>query len=624
MRTRAALVLALLTAGATGAAAPAGAALPFAPCTPAGYECATLRVPLDRSGRVPGTTRLAIKRVRASANVSRSAVVALAGGPGQAAVPIAADFAEALAPALADRDLVVFDQRGIGASSPVSCPSLETGGDVRATVACTGRLGAARGLYRTTDSVADLEAIRAAAGYSRLVLYAVSYGTKLAEAYASAHPDRVERLVLDSVVRPDGPDVFRRSSFAAIPRVLRDLCRTGCRSFTRSPSADLTALARKLRVHPLRGTVVDGRGHRVRAPAVGDGALFDTLLGGDLNPALRSELPGAVRSALRKDARPLLRLYSRAQGLGIGDQEQGGVNLAIFRATTCEEIALPWPRSSRSAAERLRAAARAALGLSPQTVAPFGRATALTAGLVPECLGWLAASPPPAAPGPLPAVPTLLLEGGGDLRTPVEDASRVAAQVPGSQMLVVPRTGHSVLGADLTDCSRTALAAFFADRPIAACAAASTTFAPAPPPPTRLSRVPVSAGLHGTVGRTFTAVRLTVRDARLEAIGVGIAQDHLPSRIGGLRAGYALVDPNGLRFRGASYVPGVTISGTVPDRGAATITVRGAAAAIGTLHVSTGGKVTGRLGGRRVATSLAARALAPPKPRRPGPLARIR
>src|SRR3954470_11534938 len=85
------LLLALLTA-----AAPADAAIPWAACATAGYECATVDVPLDRAGAVAGTVSLSATRVPAATNPGRSAVVALAGGPGQAALPLAADFAQVL------------------------------------------------------------------------------------------------------------------------------------------------------------------------------------------------------------------------------------------------------------------------------------------------------------------------------------------------------------------------------------------------------------------------------------------------------------------------------------------------------------------------------------------------
>ena len=133
-----------------------------------------------------------------------------------------------------------MDQRGTGQSSPLTCPALSTPSArsslLEAGARCAGQLGAKRGLFRTADSVADIEALREQAGYARLTIFAVSYGTKVALAYAAAHPDRVERLVLDSVVTPDGPDVLQHSTFAAIPRVLGELCAgNACQGITAQP-----------------------------------------------------------------------------------------------------------------------------------------------------------------------------------------------------------------------------------------------------------------------------------------------------------------------------------------------------------------------------------------------------
>src|SRR3954465_6130994 len=155
MRRAAVLLVVALAAVAPSAARAAPAT--FSPCTPIGFECATVPVPLDRSGRVPGTIPLAVVRARATSNPTRSAVVGLAGGPGQAATPLAADFAQVLGPALADRDLLVFDPRGTGGSAPLSCPSLTHTGGAAAVLGCVSRLGAERAFYRTVDSVQDLE-----------------------------------------------------------------------------------------------------------------------------------------------------------------------------------------------------------------------------------------------------------------------------------------------------------------------------------------------------------------------------------------------------------------------------------------------------------------------------------
>src|SRR4051794_37999675 len=84
--------------GPASPAAPGGARGPprGAPPGPAGpgvpgFECARLDVPLDRSGGESGTVPLAVARVPVSSNPRSVAVVALAGGPGQAALDLATD-----------------------------------------------------------------------------------------------------------------------------------------------------------------------------------------------------------------------------------------------------------------------------------------------------------------------------------------------------------------------------------------------------------------------------------------------------------------------------------------------------------------------------------------------------
>src|SRR6185436_608552 len=80
-----------------------------------GFRCATLTVPLDRTGAVPGSVALSVAVEEARKDAS-GYLVALSGGPGQPAVPFASSFRASLGPALAHRRLVVFDQRGTGGS----------------------------------------------------------------------------------------------------------------------------------------------------------------------------------------------------------------------------------------------------------------------------------------------------------------------------------------------------------------------------------------------------------------------------------------------------------------------------------------------------------------------------
>ena len=224
----------------------------FAPCGDTNnFACGHLPVPLDPSAASPGTITLALRRHRAPVGDARDAVVALAGGPGQAALPFAEQFASMLGPIIATRDLIVFDQRGTGLSNPLSCrgvmPSSGGGREGAAVAACAAKIGSVRTFFTTAQSAADIEAIRQAGGYEKLVLYGTSYGTKVAERYAQSYPTPVEALVLDSVVPSNGPDPLDRSTFAAVPRILRQLCAgRECRRVTHSPGTDLTSLIRSV------------------------------------------------------------------------------------------------------------------------------------------------------------------------------------------------------------------------------------------------------------------------------------------------------------------------------------------------------------------------------------------
>ncbi len=655
-----------LSAGLVGAPA-ASAALGFRPCSgQEAFGCARLSVPLDRSGHVPGSVSLSVRRLRTGPTQSPDAVVALAGGPGQAAVPLASTLRHLLAPALAQRDLLVFDQRGTGASSPLTCPSLaqarvSMGAGV---LGCAQHLGLGRGSFTTLDSVADIEAVRQASGYRRLVLVGVSYGTKVALEYAERYPQNVESLVLDSVVPTDGPDPLQRPTLGALSRVLGDLCAQGaCAGVTDRPLDDLAALVGRLQQHPLTGHAYDGHGRR-HPESLGRGDLLDILVSGDENPALRAELPAAVRSALSGDSAPLLRLALLAAGL-VPDSAQtgatfdrlhqalsrrplpasstpgatvarsaraataarsaraaaaapsagaGGFDPALYLATTCEELPFPWDRNA-PAATRARQATAAAAALPAAAVFPFDRATALLGGPIPTCLSWPVASPaPPAAAGPPPTVPTLIVSGAADLRTPVENALGAASLIRGSEVVVVPHTGHSVLGTDLTPCSGAALRAFFAQQPVAPCPPSANPFAPIAIAPTRLSAVAAAAGVSGRAGRTLTAVQATLVDLRRQLIGAILGLNrNLPNgaRFGGLRGGFAKLVGHRIVLHRYDYVPGVKLSGSVPTsvlltarRGSARLRVGGSAADHGTVRLS-GHRVSGRLGARRFSVTAA-------------------
>jgi pimeloyl-ACP methyl ester carboxylesterase len=596
----AAVVLAALGAG------PAWAQITYAPCaSTTEFGCGHLTVPLDPSGATAGTITLALRRHRAPVGEARSAIIALAGGPGQPALPFAEQFAEVLGPVGATRDEIVFDQRGVGFSHALACHAFERPGLFRgigsAVGACAAQLGSSRAFYTTDDTVADIEAIRRAGGYEKLVLYGTSYGTKVAERYAQAYPEHVEALVLDSVVAPNGPDTLLRSTFAAIPGVLAAACAHGdCSGVTSDPLTDLARVLARARRGRLSGRAIDGRGHDHKIAITAE-ELFGVLLAGDLAPVLRAELITADRAAARGDRAPLARLLATAGGAG-GEPE--GVDAPLYFATTCEEQQFPWSRGASPRA-RLSEAAAAARALPASVFAPFSAANALQAGDFQPCAAWPYTAPAPAPDdAPLPAVPTLILSGALDLRTPTADARALAAQIPGSHLLVVPYTGHSVLGSEPGACARDAMLAMFAGNPIHPCAAGPPPpeLAPPPLPPLRLSTLRPVGRYGARVGHTLRAVALTLGDLgrqlalRVEIGGEGALAAALG--VGGLRSGWASLGEGTLRLHDYSFVPGVTVTGSIAA-GSIQLQVAGGGAT-GTLHGAAHGALAGTLEGRSV------------------------
>ncbi len=138
----------------------------------------------------------------------------------------------------------------------------------------------------------------------------------------------------------------------------------------------------------------------------------------------------------------------------------------LYAATTCEETPFPWPRTTPpDPASSARRRPRRPPRRSP--TAPSSRSTApprVDNDLIDLCGRW----PARARRARLrrrarcPDVPVLLLEGEDDLRTPVENARRVAAQFPRARLVVAPATGHSALGADASGCTSGRLRALHA------------------------------------------------------------------------------------------------------------------------------------------------------------------
>ncbi|WP_408992538.1 alpha/beta hydrolase [Streptomyces sp. 1268] len=189
--------------------------------TSAAYQCATVKVPLDY--RKPGGKRidLAISRIKtADPGKRRGILLSNPGGPGGEGLWMPLMMKEELPKSvLKSYDLVGFDPRGVGRSSPVSCgltPKQENwlrpykaetyAKDVAwaRTVAdkCRKKMGDRLPHITTRNTARDMDLVRAILGQKKISYVGYSYGTYLGAVYAQLFPKRADRFVLDSAVDP--------------------------------------------------------------------------------------------------------------------------------------------------------------------------------------------------------------------------------------------------------------------------------------------------------------------------------------------------------------------------------------------------------------------------------------
>jgi pimeloyl-ACP methyl ester carboxylesterase len=292
----------------------------------------------------------------------------------------------------------------------------------------------------------------------------VSYGTRIALEYARRYPQHTERVILDSPLEENGTDPFSLATLEAIPRVLHTVCGYGCGG-VRHPVADLAELGARLRAKPLVRVVRDGRSNITIQVTEDD--LYTLLVTTDLFVPLMQAVPIVVQEALKGRYASLIGLMRAADSLdSLGTLRD--FSPGLFAATLCEESPVAWDRTA-PAATRYAQMQSALAAVPDAAVYPFDRKAANNAGIWPVCGHWPSPRKAPPAEPPLPDVPFLLLSGELDLRTPLEGARRLAAQLPDAQLIREPGWGHDTLSSGEGGCAAPAVHRFLRDRPVNGC-----------------------------------------------------------------------------------------------------------------------------------------------------------
>ncbi|MFJ2814751.1 alpha/beta hydrolase [Streptomyces sp. NPDC087294] len=184
---------------------------------PEDVQCGKVTVPLDYARPGAATLDLALARYRATGK-KRGSVLLNFGGPGGAGVAELGVGGKDFMGLTNGYDVVSFDPRGVGRSSPVSCGDGRTGVTGTAgdgvgmddppavlrqlrTLAehCARHSGPVLPHIGTVNASRDLDVIRQALGDRKLNYLGFSYGTRLGAVYAAQFPKKVGRFVLDGV-----------------------------------------------------------------------------------------------------------------------------------------------------------------------------------------------------------------------------------------------------------------------------------------------------------------------------------------------------------------------------------------------------------------------------------------
>lgn len=433
--------------------------LTWEPCTRE-LSCASVLAPLDYEDPDGTAITLALARRAATADRRLGTLFVNPGGPGGSGRNYVGYFD---ARGLEGYDVVGWDPRGVGASTPVQCygradldrylsidVSPDDAAEQRALTAetfafgqsCLARSGALLENISTETTVRDLDLLRSLVGDPRLQYFGASYGTKIGALYAQLYPESVGRMVLDGAVSIGGRSLSQIEGFeralnhfagwAAAPGKARQPLGTTQDAVLDRVQRLLTGLDRT----PLR--VPDGR---VLTQQLGVEGVLNSLYGrNDWTPLLQ-----ALVAATQGDGRGLLTLADEGN-FRSPDGSYGQINYA-FPAIRCLDSQV----ASVAAAERsaAREAKKAPL-LGP------------LAGVDLTCPLW------PVAPAPKEpritargAAPIVVLGTTGDPATPYENAEGMARQLASGVLVTLEGEGHTAYGQ--SPCVKASVQAYLVD-----------------------------------------------------------------------------------------------------------------------------------------------------------------
>ncbi|MDH4365611.1 MAG: alpha/beta hydrolase, partial [Acidimicrobiia bacterium] len=468
-------------------------------------RCGTVAVPEDWATGT-GTVTLSVAVFPSTADSpAPDPIVYLDGGPGGHSLD-AVQFltTDLLEPLQARSEVVFFDQRGVGRSTPaLDCTEVTAFtrqaeddpamGDDEATAGLDDALNACRrrlagegidlAAYNTINNAHDVDAIRRALGYQTWNLLGISYGTRLGLEVMRQHPEGVRSVVLDSVYPPevdstrDNPASFVAAYQAVVAAcALEPACAAGG-----DLAARYRAVVATLDAEPLQVEVRDFLTAETDQVWVDGSAIIDVVSQALYSPDQFTDLPELVTELERGRTDALELFLSQAR------TNEGFFSTGMFFALECnEEIAFADP-------------AAVAAALPPD---PFGHTDTFDYGSNNGSLAFSSCAafndgtiptPDPILNQPVTSdVPTLVMSGRYDPVTPPVWAEEAAGHLTQAWLVSAPYGAH---GISPGECGMSVVRQFLDDpdtAPDAACYDTETLSFLAGPDPTPVELEPAT------------------------------------------------------------------------------------------------------------------------------------
>lgn len=426
-----------------GAAAPARkAALPLEECritAGPGFagiraQCGILERPLDPSRTDSPVIDLHVAVVPAlTLEPPRDPFVPIAGGPGQSSIEFYAAYSSAFEEIRRDRDILLIDQRGTGASAALECDMdaeiLEAEYSREQVIAdtrrCLDALPYDPRYFTTSVAVRDLDALRQALGYAAFNVYGVSYGTRVAQHFARRYPAVTRTVILDGVVPPQvalGPAIAIEAQKALDAIFERCAESAACNARFPDIAGEFARLRADLLDNPVTVDVPDPLTWKVESVPFGHEQLAGALRILSYHPNTVALMPLLIHEAATGNYQPLA-----AQFLMAARSMLDALSMGMHNAVMCTEDA-PFFRDERVPREQLEATYIGAVQLD---------------GLEAICSEWPRGMLDDDLRTPLSTdIPVLLLSGDADPITPPPFGDMAAAELSNSRHLTGIGQGH--------------------------------------------------------------------------------------------------------------------------------------------------------------------------------------